>query len=687
MYVADTSNYRIRKIMMPPSRAFVTTFAGNGVAAWVDGYGVAASFSGCVGLGVDLNSGFVFAADSGRVRMISPGGAVTTLAGSGASAWLDGVGTAASFFTPSRVYVAPITGNVIVADLNSHTFRSVTVPGGVVTTLMGTPNSAGYANGNILQAKMNVPRGLFMTSRATYIADALNYMIRKVTCPSLSPTATPSQTPSLGSTVSPTASVTASATPSVTPTASATASSAGCVATWLAGSAAGCNDGTAYTAQLGAPTGLAMSVSGTLYFADSTCHTLRLLTASGAVLTLAGMAATAGWADGAGSAAMLSAPWGVALSLSGDTLFFTDAGNHAIRSVTTSSGAVTTLAGQGSPCFVDGSGFSACFSSPYGIAFSPASGLTFIADSGNCRVRSLDPSTGVVATVAGKGCGSGAVDGPAGAASFSALSGLVLSSYGTSTAYVCDASSIRAVALESGAVATLAGTPSSAGFADAGSGVAALLSSPLSLALSPLDGALRFADTGNQRLRKMALSTPNAVRTLAGMGGLGAANGAAPFTTWANPSGLAIAGEVLYIADKANSLLRTVTCPSPSGTPSPTATLSAGASASGAGTPTVSPAPSASPSATPSMPYVGCVVTTVAGLPGTAGFNDGRGGVERFNTPSDIAFHAPSNTLWVAGGLTRYLSRTPPFPHAQIFTSHSPHPIPPLTPYFFCRLF
>lgn len=131
LYVADAGNSRIRKVT---SAGVVTTLAGSGDATFVDGTGAAASFNNPSGIAAD-GAGNLYVADlsNHRVRKVTPAGVVTTFAGSGAAASGDGAGAVASFTSPSGVAV-DVAGNVYVAD--DRRMRRVT-PGGVVTTLAG----------------------------------------------------------------------------------------------------------------------------------------------------------------------------------------------------------------------------------------------------------------------------------------------------------------------------------------------------------------------------------------------------------------------------------------------------------------------------------------------------------------------------------------------------------------------
>ena len=119
--------------------------------------------------------------------------------------------------------------------------------------------------------------------------------------------------------------------------------------------------------------------------------------AQSTVSTLAGNG-TAGYADGTGAAARFRNFQGVAVGNDG-TIYLSDTSNHRIRKVTPS-GVVTTLAGGGRG-FSDGTGTNAQFNYPAGLAVA-ADGTVYVADQDNSRIRKITPA-GVVTTVAGSG--------------------------------------------------------------------------------------------------------------------------------------------------------------------------------------------------------------------------------------------------------------------------------------------
>ena len=177
LYVGDRQNHLIRKIS---PQGVVTTLAGNGNEGYADGPGAGAQFNYPKGLAVD-EAGNVYVADRGnqRIRKISPAGEVSTLAGNGIAGSANGKGTAAQFNKPNDVALDS-HGNLFVADYRNHQIRMVS-PSGQVTTLAGT-GERGYADGAGEQAQFNFPIGLTVDQEGNvFVADKYNQRIRKIT--------------------------------------------------------------------------------------------------------------------------------------------------------------------------------------------------------------------------------------------------------------------------------------------------------------------------------------------------------------------------------------------------------------------------------------------------------------------------------------------------------------------------
>lgn len=177
LYVADSSSNRIRKVT---PAGVVSTFAGASVSGKADGVGSAATFYNPTGLAIDYE-GTLYVADTGnhRIRKISPNGVVTTLAGGTASGYVDAQGADALFNSPRSVAV-DLNGCVYVADTNNNCIRKIT-PSGEVSTLAGS-TTPGFANATGSLALFNQPKGLTIDNNSNlYVADTLNNLIRKVT--------------------------------------------------------------------------------------------------------------------------------------------------------------------------------------------------------------------------------------------------------------------------------------------------------------------------------------------------------------------------------------------------------------------------------------------------------------------------------------------------------------------------
>lgn len=148
-----------------------------------------------------------------------------------------------------------------------------------------------------------------------------------------------------------------------------TFSSPGCISNvvLIAGSSGGFANGLGAAARFSYPSGVAVSLSGTVFVADLTNHLVRAISPGGLVSVFAGSTAT-GSSDGQGAAARFNRPSGVAVSLD-DTVFVADSSNHKIRAIT-SSGLVSTLAGSGASASSNGQGAAASFNYPWSVAVS-----------------------------------------------------------------------------------------------------------------------------------------------------------------------------------------------------------------------------------------------------------------------------------------------------------------------------
>lgn len=579
VYVADTANHKIRKIS---TTGVVTTLAGSGAWGSANGPGATASFALPLGLTVDaggtvyvaeqysirkitaagvvttlaslslgLNSsptgvaidvsGNLYVADPTRRKIlkISSAGSVSTLAGSGSSGNLDGIGTAARFASPTGIAVDAF-GTVYVADESNRNIRKIT-PGGIVKTLANlafgsqptavavdaagmvyvadkyyhkilkiTPSGvitilagsgvAGQVDNTGTAASFSRPAGVAVdASGVAYIADQANHKIRKIT-------------------------------------------PAGVVTT-LAGSGPYTTDGVGKSASFNNPASVAVDTSGSLYVADTKNHKIRKITPAGVVTTVAGSGSYGG-ADGTGTAASFFNPGSICVDGAG-IVYVAERDIPKIRKITPS-GVVTTLAGSGLTGNLDGIGTAARFSSSCSVAVDP-SGTVYVADHYNFKIRKIT-SAGVVSTLAGSG-NPGSNDGTATAASFSDPTAVAVDAAGT--VYVFDRFRIRKIT-PAGVVTTLAGSDSAG--SDDGIGPSATFSSPAGLAVDG-SGSVYVSDSRYNKIRK--ITETGVVTTLAGTEAVGSTDGRGQTARFRTPSGIAVdAFGVLYVADTENNTIR-----------------------------------------------------------------------------------------------------------------------------------
>jgi uncharacterized protein (TIGR03437 family) len=332
LYVADTGNGRIRKVSVS---GVITTVAGNGSDGFSGDGGPATAASlniDVVGIGIAVDtSGNLFIADinNNRVRKVSAGGIITTVAGNGFGA-IDGIGgfsgdggpaTAAELFGPSGIAV-DASGNLFIVDLGNMRIRKVSASG-IITTVAGsgcvlsvsTPNCGGFSGdgGPATSATLNHPSAIAVDSSGNlFIADTENNRIRKVAANGII--------------------TTVAGNGPVCQFSSLTCS----------GGFSG-DGGPATSASLNFPGAVTLDRSGNLFIADTGNLRVREVSSNGIIATFAGngqfdhnISPGPGAGDGGpATSALLNDPEGVAADASGN-LFIADALRGRIREVFTS---------------------------------------------------------------------------------------------------------------------------------------------------------------------------------------------------------------------------------------------------------------------------------------------------------------------------------------------------------------
>ncbi|WP_082679811.1 NHL repeat-containing protein [Paucibacter sp. KCTC 42545] len=177
LFVADGGdNNSIRRVL--PSGE-VSTWAGSGVEGWRDGPAAQAAFHTPSGLALD-RQGNLLVADTGNhlIRKITPEGVVSTLAGDGQPGWRDGAANQARFNGPLGVAVDG-QGRVYVADSYNDRIRVISPQGQVSTLAGGMP---GYQDGQGEQARFDMPTALALDAQGQlWVSDARNNALRRIT--------------------------------------------------------------------------------------------------------------------------------------------------------------------------------------------------------------------------------------------------------------------------------------------------------------------------------------------------------------------------------------------------------------------------------------------------------------------------------------------------------------------------
>lgn len=265
---------------------------------------------------------------------------VSTISG-GKRGYQDGEARSALYNKPAQIAI-DASGNMYIADRLNHCIRKMT-SAGIVSTFAGISGSSGFTNGPGTSAQFNTPYGITIDTEGNiYVSDANNNAIRKITV-------------------------------------------GGVVSTFAGGPQSGAEDGTGTNAKFNFPFGLVIDAANNLYVADQYNNSIRKVTPTGAVTTIA-----SGYAY----------PWGVAVDKKGNVYFTLYAAN-CIRKISTN-GTISVYAGNENDYntayqLQDGIASAALFCQPLGLA-TDTSDNVYVADSENQVIRKISPE-GIVSSI------------------------------------------------------------------------------------------------------------------------------------------------------------------------------------------------------------------------------------------------------------------------------------------------
>ena len=472
LYIADSGNCVIREVTKSTSK--ITTVAGNHTCSYLGDGGLATSAEMNQIFGIAVSGSTITIADyyNQRIRQFSVGGNITTVAGNGTACsgtcFEGGTATSAELYYP--VGVAETSGGTIyIGNNDNYVVDSFTVGGNLnlaagnhsyntETLITGVP-----ANG----VELNYPYEVWDDSSGNvYIGDSHNYMAREYV------------------------------------------KSTGLVNFFAGDGTYGYtgDGGAATSAELTSVYGVTKDSSGNVYVADYNNCLVRKVTTAGTISTYAGLVLSGsprcGYSGDGGTAtsAELYYPAGLAADTKGN-IYIADQSNQVIRKVSTS-GIITTIAGIGGIAGYSGDGgpaTNALLYNPEAVAVDKA-GNVFIADYDNCRVREVNGATGIITTIAGNGYCSFTGDGLAIDLGLGYPQGVAVDA--NDNVFVSDYNDrVRWIA-PNGVMTTIAGTGAGGYAGDGGLATSALLYEPTGISLDPA-GDILVSDYNNLRVRSI----------------------------------------------------------------------------------------------------------------------------------------------------------------------------------------
>ncbi len=628
LYVADSSNQRIRKVVL--ANGLITTVAGSGNFGFQgDGSpAVSASFKAPQGVAVD-ESGNLYIADTfnNRVRKVDgTTGIVTTYAGNGSFAFAGDTGPAeeASLRQPEDVAVDR-RGDVYIADTSNHRIRKVLGGPGIIITVVGDGESR-YSgdSGAAFRASLFQPRSITFDSKDNlFIADTNNHRIRSASIifdqnivweagdgfarfggDTRSPFEASLSSPS-GVVVNAAGDIFISDTGNGRVRKIARENR---LIDTIAGNGESTysgDTGNAQDATIFHPHDVVVDTAGNIYFSDTENHRVRRVNAgTGVIETVVGNGIPGFSGDGGkGIHAQLQWPEGLALDSNGH-LYIADRLNHRVRRLDAGTDIMRTVAGDGSSTYNGDNilAINASLSSPMGLAIDSADNL-YIADNLNHRIRMVSSGDSLISPVAGLGVPGFAGDQhQANRASLQAPQGVAVDRDGN--IYVADTGNARIRRIDGVTqnIFTIAGNGQLGFSGDGGPAISASLSVPRRVVVDT-DGNLYISDDGHSRIRVVK---PNGtITTVVGNGtnSFGGDDGAAQLAAVHRPIGIALdTSGSLYFADSDNNRIRVIEAPvveEPTPTPSPSPTATNTPTATPTFTPTATPTPTFTPTEVP----------------------------------------------------------------------------------------
>jgi len=585
VYFTDTNTHRLRCINTDQQ---VVTIAGNGLRGFrgEDSPASASRLFFPAGAAVD-SDGNLYIADvaNHRVRRVdSRTGRISTIAGTGNRGYSGdgGPGTAADLNSPQGIAVDPTGQRVYVSDRGNFRIRLIDVSSGVIETVVGTGKQtcpAGLSNdprcdplgdgGPAAEASVNGPLAISLNPRGDLlIADTNNLRVRKVV-DGIIRTLVPASLFFVPFGVAEDAQGNLFFADTIRNSVFRIAAGSRQIER-IAGSA-DARDGSSREAVLNGPGQLSRDAEGNVYIADVGHFRLRKFSPRDEqVTTVAGNGQPfffGPFQENVPAAESIAAPDGIFSDGDGN-VWFTEASLHRVRRVDKATGLVKTVAGTLFAAGFAGDGGPATEArliSPRAVAVDSI-GNTYIADTGNHRIRKVEARSGIISTVAGTGVPGHSGDNLNGArAQITSPQALLIKgsdlliAEGPSPLDPASGHIIRRLDLSTGRITTAFGAGVRGYIGDGGPAALARFNQPNDLALSAA-GDLLISDGGNNAIRRVS-DVSGLVTTIAGNGESGfiGDGGLATLSRLFGPSGVAAGSDGrVYISDRFNNRLRVV---------------------------------------------------------------------------------------------------------------------------------
>jgi sugar lactone lactonase YvrE len=500
VYISDTDNNAIKKV----------SINGGTVSTLAQGNHINSPRK----MTLSSNGSLLYVAAAGSHKVVAVNtntGSQTVIAGSGQNKYEEGTGTGASFQT---VWGVDREGNTLyVTDGNGFSDR--------VRKIDLATNVTSLVADDTTMSSLNFPAGIDVYNGNIYVANQGIGTIRQF------PIANP-----------------------------------GNDSTYVGSDRFGNNNGTGTSsANVGRPYDIARARNDSSYLYLAENNKISEIHVPTATRTAIWGNSIDNYKEDTGSTGRASTISSLAVSSDRKTVFFTDTWNNRIRKVDIASRTSSLISGSGNinttgsgNGYTEGSKTTAKFDNPRGIAISNDNQWLFISDTSNNRIRKVRVSDGQTFFIAGQAA-AGNTNGTGSTARFNRPMGLAIDDTNTYL-YLADSMShdIRRIRISDGAVETFAGA-SRIGYRD-GQGTNAVFAIPEYVTFN--DGKLYVSEVGGHKVRRIDIDTRQ-VTTVAGVSGArGFANGSMEQAKFNDPKGMTVIGSSLYLADSWNDLIRKI---------------------------------------------------------------------------------------------------------------------------------